>query len=447
MARLFGTNGIRWVVESHNPEYAIRLGVSSGIFFGKEKLAIGKDTRTSSPMIFNALVSGLLSTGCNVIDLGIVPTPLVQYAVKKLGLAGGLMVTASHNPPEFNGLMVFSGDGTEIPRADEERFENLFSNPKNNSAAWDGVGNCTVENSVQPDYKDAIRKCISRDMGKLTAVIDCANGAAIEYTPGIFTDAGCNAIAINSEPDGRFPGRMPEPVRENLGILMSTVRENGADMGVAHDGDADRATFVDETGNYVTGDQSLAIFAIDALKQNGKGYVVVPINTSKMVEDVVVSNGGKIDYTAVGSPLIARRMMKNDATLGGEGNGGVIFPKHQFCRDGIMAAARMLNIISSIGPLSNIVSELPKYSTRSEKIRVRPELKERILERVLKESIGPVNDIDGIKTETEEGWVLIRASGTEPIIRITVETQSEESCGRILTDRVNYLKELMGNLS
>jgi phosphomannomutase/phosphoglucomutase len=448
MTRLFGTNGIRWVVGERNITFAVRLGIDAGIFYGEgSTIAIGYDTRTSSPMILNAVVSGLLSSGCHTMNLGLVPTPLVQYAVKHKGYAGGLMVTASHNPPEFNGLKFFAADGTEISRPDEERIEMIHDSGEMPSSAWNTVGKSNSESHIQSDYRKVIGAILKEFNKSKSVVIDCANGAAIGYSPEIITESGCKVVTLNGHPDGRFPGRMPEPVRENVSGLMQAVCSHGADMGIAHDGDADRATFVDEKGNYVTGDQSLAIFAWEALERRGPGKIVVPINTSKMVEDIVTTNGGEIVYTAVGSPLIARRMMENGAIFGGEGNGGAIFSEHQYCRDGIMAAARMLCIISKKGPLSDIVSQLPKYSTKSSKLRMVPEQKERILEQVRKEAGERFSDIDGIKTDLDDGWTLVRASGTEPIIRITVETRSEELSNRILKERVDHLKEIIKGLS
>ncbi|MDO9536747.1 MAG: phosphoglucosamine mutase, partial [Thermoplasmata archaeon] len=436
MTRLFGTNGIRWIIGKRTPDFAVRLGITAGNFYGpSKKIANGMDPRTSSPMVFNAVVSGLISTGINVTDLGMVPTPLVQFAVKRMKLDGGLMVTASHNPPEFNGLKFFASDGTELSRAQEEQVERLYAGELA-TVDWNKVGKCQSETMIQSTYKNSIKSYLEPGCKNVQVVVDCANGAACDITPDILTSAGCKVFTLNSQPDGQFPGRMPEPVEENVGMLMAAVREHGADLGIAHDGDADRATFVDEKGNYISGDQSLALFALDALKRSGSGTIVVPINTSRMVEDSVKENGGKIEYTAVGSPLIARRMMEINAILGGEGNGGIIFPEHQLCRDGMMAAARMINIAASHGPLSALVLKLPKYCIRSEKIRISPEIKEQLFEEIRKETEGPVIELDGIKTVGDDHWVLIRASGTEPIIRVTVETQEEGQCVKILEEKV-----------
>jgi phosphomannomutase/phosphoglucomutase len=448
MTRLFGTNGIRWLVGNRSPDYAVRLGATAGEFYGNGRnVAIGIDTRTSSPMLFNAIVSGLVSTGCNATYLGVVPTPLVQFAVKHLKFDGGLMVTASHNPPEFNGMKFFASDGTELSRPQEERFEELCLSESRKMADWNSIGICRTEATIQSVYKDAITSFMKLDNRNVQAFVDCANGAAIGYTPDILINAGCKVLTLNAQPDGRFPGRMPEPVKENVGALMSAVKCQGADIGIAHDGDADRATFVDEKGNYITGDQSLAILAIDALERKGKGTIVVPINTSKVVQDVTESRGGKIEYTPIGSPFIARRMMENGAVFGGEGNGGAIFPEHQFCRDGMMAAARMVEIASRRVPLSQIVAELPIYYLRNEKLKILPELKNQILEMVRKESEGQIIELDGIKAIGKDCWTLVRASGTEPIIRITAEALSEGHCNKLLSEKVKSVKDIIKDLS
>jgi phosphoglucosamine mutase len=434
------------LVESQNIDYAIRLGIAAGYFFGTRKqVAIGMDTRTTSPMILNAIVSGAASAGCGTVMLGVTPTPVVQYAVREMHLDGGLMVTASHNPPEFNGVKFFSSDGTEFSKSQELSFERIFAG-KPERAPWDSLGSATAENVVQQKYRDSVLSHVGGG-NRATAIVDCANGAAIGYSPEILAAAGGNVITLNSHPDGRFPGRMPEPLEENVGALMSAVKAHGADIGIAHDGDADRATFTDENGNYISGDISLAILAMDAVERAGKGVVVTPINTSRVVKDVVESRGGKMDFTAIGSPIIARRMMENRAILGGEGNGGVIFPEHQYCRDGMMAAARMLSIAHRRGPLSSIIAELPRYYIKNHKIHITPGTEGRILELVKKNADGKITDIDGIKSTAFDHWSLVRASGTEPLIRITVESDDENLSARIMAEKVKAVGDIIKSLS
>jgi phosphomannomutase/phosphoglucomutase len=218
---------------------------------------------------------------------------------------------------------------------------------------------------------------------------------------------------------------------------------------LAHDGDVDRAIFVDDKGDYVTGDQSLAIFVADAIQRSGGGSVVVPVNTSKMVSDVVAANGGKIDYTPIGSPLIARQVKKTGAVLGGEGNGGVIFPKHQYCRDGMMTGVKMAHILTSKEmSLSEMIKELPEYHLMREKFSIPPGLsKENLMDAVKTKADGEVITIDGVKMVFDDHWVLVRLSGTESVVRVTVESDSIAKASSILAQNTNMVKELIDSLS
>jgi phosphomannomutase/phosphoglucomutase len=398
-------------------------------------------------MVLNAVASGLLSAGCSIVNLGVVPTPAVQFGVRELGLAGGAMVTASHNPPEFNGLKLFAGDGTELCRQDEERVESLVSDAGLRCADWNHVGRMHADHHIQAAYRRRVAMLAGTCKSKVVAVVDCANGTATGFTPEILASIGCSVHTINSRQDGTFPGRMPEPVRENLQSLMSAVRSHDAYLGIAHDGDADRAAFVDENGAFVTGDQGLAIFASDAISRRGGGTVTVPVTTSMIVQDAVEAAGGAVEYTAVGSPIIARRMMENCSVLGGEGNGGTIFPEHLYCRDGMMAAARMADIVSRGEPLSSLVGALPAYHTRTGKVRLPEALKRKVMDFVRKDAGGEVSEVDGVKSMYGSHWVLIRASGTEPIIRVMVESRDEARSESVLAERMRFLEELITGLS
>ncbi len=447
MNSLFGTNGIRWIVDNQNINYPVKLGLTAGTYFGAgSRIAIGIDTRTSGPMIFNAVLSGLEASGCDVIDLGIVPTPTLQYAVKELDVNGGIVVTASHNPPEFNGLKFISDDGTEFSREQESKINSIYYDNTQERADWDKIGKQYCERHLQAKYRESIisRTRISRSV---KTVVDCGNGTAWDYTPDILTKLGCEVLTLNAQPDGWFPGRLPEPTKENIESLMMAVKLHDAEIGIAHDGDADRAAFVNEKGEFISGDHSLAIFAIDALKRNNGGKVVIPINTSMTVLDVIKANGGESVITQVGSPIIARKMMEVDAVLGGEGNGGIIFPDHQFCRDGMMTAAKMVEIISHQGSVSNLIAELPEYCLKRDKVAIPPEMKNSIMREVRNNSQGKIQDIDGIKIIHEDHWILVRPSGTEPILRVTVETKSDSQCEKLLKDNINWVKEIISDLS
>lgn len=451
MTRLFGTNGIRWTVgKERDTEFSTRLGLAIGSHFGAgSKVSVGTDTRTSSPLIFKALSSGLMACGVSVIDLGVAPTPVVQYAVPRLGADGGIVVTASHNPPEFNGVKCIAADGTEIARKDEICIEDIYANAQFARADWKGIGALSVENCVQENYRRRIiENAKMPDKENILAIVDCANGTAGPFTPEILKNIGCKVKTLNAQPDGCFPGRLPEPTKENIQSLMMAARCDEADFGVAHDGDADRAIFVDEKGNYVTGDQSLAIFSLNAMKAKG-GKVVTPINTSKVVEDVVHANGGEIVSTPIGSPFIARHMKDIGAAIGGEGNGGVIFPEHQYCRDGIVTAVKMAVILAGGGkPLSELVTELPEYHLQRTKLALPAEMSRELLMQKVKQSAdGEVVDIDGVKIINDDHWILVRFSGTEPVLRVTVESDSASKTSELLSENKKKVEEIICSLS
>ncbi len=427
MKRLFGTNGIRWKPDrSEYFNFPIKLGLALGHYFGKGKcVCIGMDARTTGPIIKAGVASGIMAAGCNVIDLGIVATPTVQFAVRDLETDGGVVISASHNPPEFNGIKCIASDGTELARQEEEKIERLFSEGVG-CANWQEVGKCVSDHSVIAGHIDYILsqfQALPEDK-KLTVIVDGSNGPGGLLTPKILSRLGCRVITINAQPDGLFPGRLPEPVEEHLGDLKDAVVDAGADFGVAHDGDADRAAFIDEKGRYVTGDKSLAIFAKHILSKE-KGTVVVPVNTSKVVIDTVKEMGGAVKITPVGSPLIARKIAEIGGVFGGEGNGGAIFPKHMFCRDGMMSACQMVQIVAEKGSLSQLVDRLPRYTLKRTRVACPEKLKPMLLQEMKKHISAETSDIDGLKIVDDDWWVLLRASGTEPIFRITAEAKDE----------------------
>ncbi len=426
--RLFGTNGVRGIVnEDMNSPLALQLGKAIGTFMGG-KVAIATDTRTSRHMISSATIAGLTAAGVEVMDLGVVPTPVLQFYVKnRPEVMGGVMITASHNPPQFNGIKCVDHDGTEMPREKEMGIEEMFWS-QIPCAAWEEVGAVHPVSEAVEEYLEAVMSHVDtaaiREAG-LTVVMDCANGAAFSVGPMLMDRLGVRAVTINADPQGKFPGHPSEPTAENLRDLLSLVTAVGADLGVAFDGDADRAVFVDEKGGYLPGDKSLALVSKAMLREN-KGTVVTPVSSSSMVEEVVIAEGGTIDYTAVGSPIVARRMIVTGALFGGEENGGLIFPEHQFCRDGAMTLAKVLESVVRHGPLSQQVEALPVYHTEKRKFACPNESKTGLQDKV-KEIFRneKVDDTDGIKIMFDDGWVLIRASGTEPIFRVYSESKDK----------------------
>jgi phosphomannomutase/phosphoglucomutase len=445
--RLFGTNGVRGVVnEDMDVQLAMDLGMAIGEFMGGS-VAIATDTRTSGQMLGTAVSCGLMASGAEVIDLGVVPTPALQYFVKTNPIMGGVMITASHNPPEFNGIKCVDGDGTEMPRKKEEVIEKYYFERAFHHRDWKNVGSrLPPRNAIDP-YSKAIRTRVDLDAimkGDLTVVLDCANGAGSGCAPPLLDSMGVRAITLNCNPQGTFPGHPSEPTPENLKDLISLVRETDADMGIAQDGDADRAIFVDENGTYLFGDKTLSIAARFAVRER-RGIVMTPVSSSSCVEDVVREEGGEVLYTRVGAPIVARKMIEVEAIFGGKENGGLIFPDHQYCRDAAMTMARMLEIVATHGPLSELVKEVPVYHLDKRKVPCPNHLKERILGEVAKaETQGEVDTTDGVKIFFDDGWTLVRPSGTEPIMRIYSEGKTQDSAS---SRGERYEKEIRDLLS
>lgn len=442
--KLFGTNGVRGVInEDMTSELALRMGYAIGRFM-KGPVAIATDTRVSADMIRSAVCAGLMSSGCNVLFLGIVPTPALQYFVKTHPLKGGVMITASHNPPKFNGIKCVSHDGTEMSKADEETIEDLFFDGQFERSPK--VGMMERVTGAGETYIDAVLSHVDVDLirnAKLKAVVDCANGAAFGTTPLLMKRLGIKAVTLNADPQGEFPGHPSEPTEDNLGDLIKLMKANDADVGIAHDGDADRTIFVTGTGEYMPGDKSLALIARSELKRK-KGMVVTPVSSSSMVEDVVKAEGGTIRYTAVGSPVVAREMMSSGAIFGGEENGGLIFPEHQYCRDGAMVAAKMMECIVLHGSLDEQVATLPIYYTTKLKIDCPPEKAAGLMTFLGSGNKGiGKDDTDGLKIIYDDGWVLIRPSGTEPIFRIYSEAKDRETAENRGNEFLTSAKEFL----
>jgi len=428
---MFGTNGVRGVVgEMMTPALVLKIGAALGSM-RKGTIAVGRDTRTSGEALVYALKAGLLMTGCDVVDMGILPTPALQYIIKiDDRFAGGAMITASHNPPEYNGVKVIEADGTEM--ADDEiiRLEDRFFASEFDVVAWDGVGTEIAAPARLAEYIDAVVRYFPAGIGEgMTVVIDPGSGPAALTTPAILERMGCRVHTINARLDGTFPGRMPEPTPEGLQPLSEMVIATGADFGVAHDGDADRAVFVDNRGRYIEENYEFGLIEDYICSRNRGGIVVTPVATSRLIQDIARKHGCTVDYTPVGSIYVARRMIDlieqgKNVSFGGEGNGGLIYPDHQFCRDGGMTAAMMVAVLASYNKrdLSDIIDELPVYHLVKGK---HPAPDPAALVRAVEEAFSgeTIEKIDGIKIIRDDAWALVRASGTEPMIRIMVESK------------------------
>ena len=424
---LFGTNGVRGVIgKEMNPELVMKIGLSLGTMI-KGRIALGRDTRTSGEALAAAMRAGILASGCDVIDLGILPTPALQYLVRE-HYDGGAMITASHNPPEYNGVKVIENDGTEMGDGRTIELESKIFSGDITIADWKSVGRLTDESHRIEEYITAIVSQFPKMICQgLTVVVDPGSGPAAVTTPEILRRMGCKVHTINGKFDGTFPGRMPEPTIEGLELLSETVRATGAAFGIAHDGDADRAVFVDENGAFINENVTFAILA-EAVCRKTHGLIITPVSTSDVIKEVAARYGCMTVYTQVGSIYVARTMRKyiedgQSVAFGGEGNGGLIFPEHQFCRDGGMTAAAMAELVSrSEINISSLADAVPSYTMIKEKVY--SDDTEAILSKVRSICSGlPLDETDGIQIRWSDAWALVRPSGTEPFIRIYAESK------------------------
>lgn len=448
--QLFGTNGIRGVVNKElTPEKTVKIGAAIGTFFGRANLLVGFDARTSGPMLTRALIAGLNASGCNVFLAKMAPTPALQYAVKKHKMDGGVIVTASHNPPEYNGIKVIWRDGIEISRQQEAEVETVFFNNKMRYASWDDIGSVQDLHGIIDEYISAVESHV--DLGRIVkksyhVVVDAANSVGALAAPRMLRELGCKVTTINANIDGTFPGRLPEPRPENLNELASTVKAIGADLGVAYDGDADRSVFVDEHGEIFWGDKTFALVERQFLKHNRGQKIVTPVSSSSMIKDIAEAYKGELVWTKVGSVIVSHTMKKLKAKLGGEENGGIFYGPHQAVRDGAMATALILDIMAAEEKkISKLVAELPSYYIEKEKVECPEDRKDMVLQKMIKQSEGlSVTTIDGIKIWFEDGSsILIRPSGTEPIYRLYAEAKTQTRVSSLMKEYVRKLRKII----
>jgi phosphomannomutase/phosphoglucomutase len=449
-SKLFGTNGIRGVVNKElTPETAIKVGLAIGTFFGRKNLLVGHDARTSSPMFAKAVIAGLTATGCNVFFAGMAPTPALQYAVKNHGIDGGVIITASHNPPEYNGIKVIWNDGIEISHEQEIEIENIYFENETRFAEWDKLGTTNELPGINDEYIEAVKRHVN--VAKIAekryhVVVDAANSVGSLTAPRFLRDLGCKVTSINANIDGTFPGRLPEPRPENLKEIALTVKAVSADLGVAFDGDADRSIFVDENGEIYWGDKTFALIEKHFLIHNPNAKIVTSVSSSTLVKDIADAYKGEIVWTKVGSVTISQTMKELKAKLGGEENGGVFYGPHQAVRDGAMTTALILEIMAETGEkLSKLIEEQPRYFLEKGKVECPEAKKEKVLKKLVEQVKGAnVSTIDGVKIWFEDkSAILVRPSGTEPIYRLYAEAKNQEKALELIEDYSSKLRKIL----
>ena len=445
MRKYFGTDGVRGVANTElTCDLAYKLGRAGGYVLAqgkdKVKVIVGKDTRVSGDMLEAALVAGLMSVGCDVVTVGVIPTPGVAYLTKKYEADCGVVISASHNPVEYNGIKFFNKDGYKLDDAVELEIEGYIDNIEkvDYHPVGEKVGRKIFVHNAQRDYIDYLKSIVNVDFKGLKVVLDCANGAAYKVAPTIFSELGANVVTINSEPDGnnindKCGSTHPE-------MLQKAVVENKADLGLAYDGDADRLIAVDENGNIVDGDHIMILSAVYLKKKNqlSNNTLVITVMTNIGLNVAAREHGINLETTDVGDRYVIEAMKKGEFNLGGEQSGHMIFSDYNTTGDGVLSSLMLSKIImEEKKPLSELASIMSVYPQVLVNVEVKNEVKNKFME---------VEEIKNEITRIEElmegsGRVLIRPSGTQPLVRVMLEGKEEGQINELANNLANLIKE------
>ena len=430
---IFGSSGTRGITnETMTPAFALDVARATATTLEADRIALARDTRATGEMLANAAASGLASAGADVDRLGTLPTPGLQAYADREGVPG-IVVTASHNPAPYNGLKLFAAGGRDLPVGEIEAVETALREESFAAPAWDETGEERRIDGTRRAYREAVVGAVDRDRiagADLTVAIDPGHGAGALTSPDLFRELGCSVRTVHADPDGRFPGRDPEPVEANLGDLKRLVRSTGADVGIAHDGDADRAVFVDETGTYVGGDAAFA--ALAAAELEAGDTVVSAVNASGRLVDAVEAAGADLELAPIGGTWIVERVAELRAggervPVAGEGNGGIVFPGYRLARDGAYTAARFLELLAD-RPASAVAAAHDGYHTVRANVGYDSEGERDAMLAAIEDFAdrerdrAAVTTIDGHRLDYDDGWVLARGSGTEPLVRVIAES-------------------------
>lgn len=449
---MFGSSGVRYVVNVElKPVLAAEIGLAAATFSKAKRAVVARDTRVSGLMLEEAVVSGLVSGGTDVQRLGIVPTPVLAFLTRELNADVGIMITASHNPPQYNGLKIFDAEGVAYDERNQDEVEKIVKHGSFRPAQWQDIGEDRhTDQSFL--YAEMIRKHVKLRK-KWNVLLDPGCGATYDIAVKVLKDLGCEIKALNAQPDGFFPARSPEPNAHSLMSLANVVKELGADIGIAYDGDGDRVAFIDEEGNFADADDMLAAYAGYITKKNRGGTVVTNVEAPMSVEKMVSKHRGKVVRTKVGDIYLTEAIKKCSAAFGGEPCGAWIHPQIHCCPDGILSSALLLKALENEGKkLSGFISGVPQYPTLRENIPCKNDTKYKIVQTVeenLKSAFRDYKElstVDGVRLVLENGWILVRASGTEPMIRLTVEGESLKTAREIMKEAVVCVKRHAGKV-
>jgi phosphomannomutase len=462
---IISVSGARGIVGAgFRPDVLARFAAAFGAFVGGQTVVIGRDTRTSGEMARHAIISGLMATGCHVIDVGVCPTPTVLLMAKNLKAQGALTITASHNPVDWNGIEFAAESGRLLNANERARLMQIYESEsltplclplergdKGGWAAWDAQGKLELIDTAVEQHIQAVLNCdwaIDPDEIRaraLKVVIDAGNGAGSVISPRLLRELGCEVIELNCVPDGRFP-RASEPTPDALDQLCGVVKSVGADVGLAHDGDADRLVLVSERGVPLSSEYTYAL-AADFLLRRRKGDIVATVSTSRMLDDVAERHNVALHRTPVGVGFVVEKMREINAVIGGEGTGGVVYPELQYTTDGVASIAVIVQLLASSAhsTISDRVASLPSYEMCKKKLEApSQEIADAVIQLAIQAFSSDSLDLtDGVKRVWKDRWVNIRKSGTEPVIRVFSEAQTAEQAEELCDSTLAALRRLI----
>lgn len=428
---MFGTSGIRGPVgEEVTGSLAVAVGraVASD---GATTVVVGRDPRDTGEMLVDGVSTGVRECGGDVIDVGIEATPTVARAIDAYGADAGVVVTASHNPPEDNGFKLWNPSGQAYDSTQRDAVSDRIENGDYTLVGWDAAGERRSRSDAAAIHRDSIVAEHACDE-PLSIVVDIGNGAG-QLTADALTELGCSVTTLHARRDGRFPGRPSEPTDDNLEELQSVVAATDHDLGIAHDGDADRMMAVDDTGAFLGGDELLAVFARATASPGDT--VAVPVNTSLLVDDVLDTVDASTTRTQVGDVSVADAASDGGVVFGGEPSGAWIWPGESLCPDGPLAAVKLAALVADHGPLSVLHADFDRYPIHRDSIET--DDKDAVVDTVasiVHEEYRSVQTLDGVRVTVDDGWFLVRASGTQPLVRVTAEGRDESAAANRFRD-------------
>ncbi len=442
-------SGVRGVIgETLTPDLLVGFGEAFGTYLDGERVLLSRDTRRSGLMVAASVRAGLMSAGCAVVDLGVVPTAALQLAVKQSAAAGGIAVTAGHNNARWNALKFIRDDGIFLnPRQSEELLD-LYHLGVYQAAQWDQLQPLAADPSAGERHLQAVLAQVDQERIAacgFTVAVDCANGACSEYSPRLLEALGCRVVAINNEPELPFP-HPPQPTAENLGQLRALVRAAEADVGFAHDADGDRLGTVCETGGIPGEEATLGLCAEMILRRGDPGPVVTNLSTSMAIEEIAAPYGRPVYRTGIGQAYITEAALNYGAAIAGEGSGGIVFPRLNFARDSLAAMAHILDLLAQVDtPLCEFVAQnLPQYAMEKAEVVCPAERSYSVLQRLREEPLPAWADArnleDGLLLRGPGRWVHIRVSQTEPVVRVIAESKEKEVTEELMREYVTKVR-------